>query len=116
MTLIRNFTLLMALVLFMPYTATAADEGAQILSQQDGKIMYIDCMNYARIKKVNTPSIHSCRLECGKYIKMFSHDYAKFDERAGKSQQCRSLYKEVTGKDMSPTIPKNYVQPKGSAR
>ena len=116
MVLARKFTVLLSLALFFPYSANAADSAAQILSQSDGRTMHMECMNLVRMKKINTPDVHACRLECGKYIKMFSNDFNKFEQRAELSQTCRSHYKDATGKDMLPTISRNYVPPKGSAR
>lgn len=109
-------------ILFVSYTsffsaACCANEGQTlILAEADARKMFFECMKLQRTGSKAPSDYFMCRRSCEDYTKMFSHDFTEFGLRANKSEECRGAYLNVSGTDVAPTVPRDYVRPKASAR
>ncbi len=109
-----RLTITLIALILLPIASHANDD-ALILTHKNAADMHMECMRMASHKKINTPEVHHCRRTCDDFRKshVLSND---FDARAQKSKACRSAYQNATGKDVVPTLPKDYVAPKQSPR
>ncbi len=107
---------LIAGALLFSTTSNANGSGSDlILTHANAANMSMECLMMARHNKIDTPEVRDCYQTCRNFRRSYVN--AKdFDARLQQSKSCRSAYSDATGKDIVPTLPKNYVSPKKSAR